>query len=270
MLSLFQDLARRLLVALTTPDGTAATIAPREQLLRDGCDCGASPQTVELVLSHFEYARLVIPAPGGLTLAHDKLISLWPTLQRWVDEESADRVLRSELHSDAQRWHVEKDASLLWKRVRFSRRTSRRDLSAALALARQRASALGDEIHKFIEASKRQDVEFMCSVAITVIIVLALVTWGTYGQWESAKNAAVAAGVAADQSRIDAQLAKAQANSANLEGCLQQLDAVRQDLRSPTRAVAVIPSGAAGPTKERHAAAVTGEPPAIGRALVHP
>jgi WD40 repeat protein/tRNA A-37 threonylcarbamoyl transferase component Bud32 len=84
--------ARRLLVRLVTPRRTRAVL-PRAELL-DGLPAGAAE-----VLARLTEARLVTamasahPAPS-YTLAHPSLVTGWPTLARWVEEESARRTRR--------------------------------------------------------------------------------------------------------------------------------------------------------------------------------
>ncbi|WP_437671883.1 nSTAND1 domain-containing NTPase [Sorangium sp. So ce131] len=107
------EAARAVLLSLTTPQGTRATRA-REELARSAGPAG------EEALEAFERARLIVAGEGGVTLAHDALISQWERLRAWVAEAREDRLLAEELDRDAARWHAAPREAPLWRGRRLA------------------------------------------------------------------------------------------------------------------------------------------------------
>ena len=70
------------------------------------------------MIAALEAARLIGREPGGMTLAHDALVTQWGRLRAWVAEARADRVLVEEIERDAERWQAD-DSAPLWKRRRL-------------------------------------------------------------------------------------------------------------------------------------------------------
>ncbi len=99
--------ARDVLLALTTPQGTRAR-GDAAALERLGGGLGRE------VIAALESARLVGREPGGVTLAHDALVTQWGRLRAWVAEARADRVLVEEIERDATLRRAD-DSAPLWK-----------------------------------------------------------------------------------------------------------------------------------------------------------
>jgi WD40 repeat protein len=110
--------ARRLLLALITPgDGTPDTRRPiRCAELREWPD----PE-VPVVLERLVRARLVIVDEENAELAHDALITGWPRLQRWI-EENRERMRQHRHLSEAARvWHEHgRDPGALYRGARLA------------------------------------------------------------------------------------------------------------------------------------------------------
>ena len=104
--------ARAVLLALTTPQGTRAARKMSELEVAAGPGRGA-------VIEAFERARLIVPGPGGVTLAHEALLTQWGKLRGWVAEAREDRLLAEELEHDAERWNRDPEAVPLWQRRRL-------------------------------------------------------------------------------------------------------------------------------------------------------
>jgi eukaryotic-like serine/threonine-protein kinase len=130
--------ARRVLLALTTPQGTRAT-RPRAELLDTA---GAGGQEAIRVL---EEARLITPGPYGMTLAHEALLTQWSTLRGWVAEARETRTLAAELESDAARWRASPTVAPLWRGHR---------LRAGEALRRRGEQAVSDDAEAFLKAGR--------------------------------------------------------------------------------------------------------------------
>ncbi len=104
--------ARAVLLALTTPQGTRAARKMAE------LKAAAGPGHADVIES-FERARLIVPGPGGVTLAHEALLTQWGKLRGWVAEAREDRLLAEELERDAEKWHADPEAVPLWQRRRL-------------------------------------------------------------------------------------------------------------------------------------------------------
>jgi len=104
--------ARAVLLALTTPQGTRAARKMSE------LKAAAGPGHAD-VIEAFERARLIVPGPGGVTLAHEALLTQWGKLRGWVAEAREDRLLAEELERDAEKWHTDPEAVPLWQRRRL-------------------------------------------------------------------------------------------------------------------------------------------------------
>jgi serine/threonine protein kinase/formylglycine-generating enzyme required for sulfatase activity len=93
--------ARRLLLALVTVERTSAR-RERKELLEGGTE--SASEALEILIE----ARLVVVGSGGegpvYELAHEALLSDWPTLRRWIEEESVAREASERLHRAAAEW----------------------------------------------------------------------------------------------------------------------------------------------------------------------
>jgi energy-coupling factor transporter ATP-binding protein EcfA2 len=131
------DLARRVLLALVTPQGTRQP-RPAADLARLG-----ERSEVEAVVEALRRARLLIDEDAGVTLAHEALLERWPRLRGWVEESRAERALAAALERSAEGWQQAREHDdLLWRGPR---------LAEALALA----APLSPVAQAFVTASRR-------------------------------------------------------------------------------------------------------------------
>jgi eukaryotic-like serine/threonine-protein kinase len=133
--------ARSVLLALTTPQGTRAARKMSELEAAAGPGHGA-------VIEAFERARLIVPGPGGVTLAHEALLTQWGKLRGWVAEAREDRLLAEELERDAEKWHSDPEAVPLWQRRR---------LVFASFLSRRGGVHLSPRALEFLKLSERAE-----------------------------------------------------------------------------------------------------------------
>jgi serine/threonine protein kinase len=129
--------ARRVLLAMTTPQGTRRTV-PQAELERLDALAPA-------VLERLARARLVVQETEGVTLAHEALLTQWGKLRGWINEAREDRLLAEAIERDAQEWDRAHDVERLWKRRR---------LVAAVDLAKKGHTELTETSRKFIEAGR--------------------------------------------------------------------------------------------------------------------
>jgi serine/threonine protein kinase len=133
--------ARSVLLALTTPQGTRAARKMADLAIAAGPTGGD-------VIESFERARLIVPGPGGVTLAHEALLTQWGKLRGWVAEAREDRLLAEELERDAEKWSTDHEAVPLWQRRR---------LVFASFLSRRGGVRLSPHALDFLRASGRAE-----------------------------------------------------------------------------------------------------------------
>jgi eukaryotic-like serine/threonine-protein kinase len=116
-----QEIARDILVGLTTSKGTRAR-RTRSDVLRPIRD----PQG-ESVLAALEKARLVVADEGLYTLAHEALLAQWPRLRAWIVATARARATAEEVEEAAERWRERGGTDLL---LRGAPLASARDVAA--------------------------------------------------------------------------------------------------------------------------------------------
>lgn len=161
----------------------------------------------EAVLDALARARLIALDAGTVELTHEALLSAWPRLRRWIDEDRAGLLIRQQLIEAAAAWERERrDAGVLYRGER---------LTAATAWAENRHDLpLDERSRQFLAASirnARRSARLRRS-AVAALCVLALM-------------ASVAAVVAIRQG-ADARAAR---DRASFQQILAEADAVRPD-----------------------------------------
>jgi WD40 repeat protein/serine/threonine protein kinase len=116
-----QRIARELFRRLVTPDGTRAA-ARRGELVGAGADADARGRVVEaLVTSRLLAARDAADGPDAtdgdaIELVHEALVTEWPRLRAWLDDDRADARLRHELREAARAWDARaRPRGMLWR-----------------------------------------------------------------------------------------------------------------------------------------------------------
>ncbi|WP_327364447.1 MULTISPECIES: nSTAND1 domain-containing NTPase [unclassified Streptomyces] len=129
-------------------DRTADTRAPRnpESLLSAARGThGIDRDAVAAVLHAFTRARLLTPYRDSVVITHETLISAWPRLRSWVDDDRAGNLLRQRLAQDADLWTRSRVANLLYRGNRLA------DARKAVTAAPPPGTA-----REFLAASQRQ------------------------------------------------------------------------------------------------------------------
>ncbi|MGW5675439.1 nSTAND1 domain-containing NTPase [Streptomyces sp. NPDC003860] len=110
--------ARRMLLRLITPGQGAQDTrrpAPRTEL------AAVESQEATTVLERLAHARLVTLDGDTADLAHEALITAWPRLRTWIDEERVRLVTHRRLTADADAWaELDRDASALYRGTRLA------------------------------------------------------------------------------------------------------------------------------------------------------
>jgi formylglycine-generating enzyme required for sulfatase activity len=131
--------ARRLVLRLVTPMGTRARRTAHELELGD-----ASSDALDALIN----GRLVVVHDGEpeptYELAHECLLTGWPTLRQWLDDDTADRAARERLAAAAAEWaRLGRNSEATWQGTR---------LAKAIALDPQ---TLSTDDRAFVFASQR-------------------------------------------------------------------------------------------------------------------
>ncbi|MEV6381857.1 helix-turn-helix domain-containing protein [Streptomyces sp. NPDC051773] len=133
--------ARRLLLRLITP-GEGAQDSRRPARRTELAGRGAEGDDAALVLDHLARARLVTLDDGTVDLAHEALITAWPRLRTWIDEDRELLHHHRRLTEAATTWlELNRDPGVLYRGSR---------LASAAQLTRISLSA-GEQ--EFLEAS---------------------------------------------------------------------------------------------------------------------
>ena len=106
-----QRTARTLFQRLVTPERTRAIVETAE--LRD-----ISPDIPRLVADLTEARLLTVHtrSAGAVELVHESLITSWPTLRRWLDENQDDAAYLAQVRAAAKQWDARGRApGLLWR-----------------------------------------------------------------------------------------------------------------------------------------------------------
>ncbi|MFD8994027.1 nSTAND1 domain-containing NTPase [Streptomyces abikoensis] len=199
-----REAARRVLLQLVNVagEGERETSRParRADLLDPEREANAKadaigPGNTAAVLEVFTRARLLTHDADRVELAHEVLLSTWPRLRRWVDDDRAGLHIHQRLAETAAAWEAEgRDSGLLYRGGRLA---AAREWAAAPG----RHTVLGSATRAFLDASvhhdgakrraKKRAVKRLRTLAsvLAVLLVLAL-TAGTvaFQQWRSAKS----------------------------------------------------------------------------------
>lgn len=145
-------IARRVLLRLTDL-GSDSVVTRRRVPMRE-LDGVGPPEAVQMVVDALVDARLLTATSDASTarvleFAHEALVTAWPRLARWIEEDRDGLRLQRRLTVAATEWDGGgRDADLLWR-------------GASLLRARDRAGALPDELtdleRDFLEASRDRE-----------------------------------------------------------------------------------------------------------------
>ncbi|WP_051854639.1 hypothetical protein [Streptomyces sp. NRRL B-1347] len=111
--------ARRVLLRLITPgDGTQDTRRPVDRAELDLADADGG---VALVLADLAAARLITLDDDTIDLAHEALITAWPRLRDWIEEERERLRTQRRLTEAARVWHESaRDPGTLYRGTRLA------------------------------------------------------------------------------------------------------------------------------------------------------
>ncbi|MFF9811685.1 WD40 repeat domain-containing protein, partial [Streptomyces coeruleorubidus] len=231
---------RRLLLRLVAPgDGTPDTRRPAERAELPGTGRDDTAEVVEALAG----SRLLTLDGGTVEIAHEALITAWPRLRGWIEEDRERLRVHRNLTEAAHAWQE------------LGREEGALSRGSRLAAAQEHFGGaqredLNDLEHAFLDASRDHEQKGrrryrLVLTAVTAALCLALVAAGlAVVQWQSAVTAQHLA-----QSR---QLAAQSGALLDSEPDLASLLAVHAYRTSPTReATAALYAAAALPLRKR-------------------
>ncbi|ATL32768.1 WD40 repeat domain-containing protein [Streptomyces formicae] len=170
--------ARRILLRLITPgQGAPDTRCPvnRSALQGRTTDAGET----DTVLDRLTRARLVTLDEDTVDLAHEALITAWPRLGAWLNEDRERLLLHRRLRQDTQTWEeLGKDSGSLYRGVRLAEAEEAFDGTAAgeLALAEAEFLAAGRAARARELRRRRSSTAFVAAIVVLSLIV-GVVAW---------------------------------------------------------------------------------------------
>ena len=196
------SVARRVLLAMTTPQGTRR-IVPQADLEK-------LDSLAPAVLEKLAEARLAVQEAEGVTLAHEALLTQWGKLKGWIGEAREDRLLAEAIERDAKEWASGHEAERLWKKRR---------LVAAQDLARKGDTELTETSRAFIgaaRAAERRGRLVLGAISVAVLLSAAGGTTAYVLKTKAAQRAAQAAQQQAETAQQRAEVAKKDADGQRL------------------------------------------------------
>jgi len=111
-----KDAARQVFTQLTviTPDGQLA----RRRCSRADLQSPGSPMAADIdaVIDTFSAHRLLVLGQDSVEISHDMLLQAWRQLRDWLGDDQVDRVLYSQVVTDAHTWDRNgRDSSYLYR-----------------------------------------------------------------------------------------------------------------------------------------------------------
>ncbi|GHH34695.1 nSTAND1 domain-containing NTPase [Lentzea cavernae] len=133
------------------------------------------------VLRRYVDARLVTADFDFVEISHEALLSAWPRLRKWIDEDRAGHRIRASLTTDTTRWHdADEDPGMLYRGQRLATALEWRDSAGAehrlsgLELRFLEHCTAAADAERFRERRNNR----VLRVLVSVLTVLALVAAG--------------------------------------------------------------------------------------------
>ncbi|MDT0342440.1 nSTAND1 domain-containing NTPase [Streptomyces litchfieldiae] len=229
-------IARRVLLRLITPgDGTPDTRRPTHRAELGTGD----PGDTELVIERLARARLITLDDNTVDLAHEALITAWPRLHTWVENDRERLRVHRGLTDDAHTWEThDRDPGLLYRGTRLTAAEEafppghRDELTATEGAFLTASTALRDQEQQRAARNTRR--LRALTAGLSGFLALALVATGIAFWQRQAAITAEDAAVAAQHAAQSRQLAALSGNLLDSDPELASLLAVRAYRTSPT------------------------------------
>lgn len=242
-----QELARGIFCQLTliSHDHKVSRRPVRRQEICDRLPDAGRP-AIDAILDKFAAERLITLDENKAQLTHDILLTAWPRLKEWLDEDRADLMLLAKLEDDAAQWRaLGKDDAFLYRGLRLAALQEFHDRAARESRYKFPADQ-GDFLDASTRAATRRSRTWR-AVAVAGVVLLVLAVTGLTIAVRAADNAAqqrdlamsgqlaaLSEGQDQDNPVLAAQLAAAAWQAAQTDQARESLLAV---LAQPVRAV---------------------------------
>ncbi|WP_028809106.1 AAA family ATPase [Streptomyces sp. 351MFTsu5.1] len=181
------------LVRLGEDTQTTRRRGTRRELAAESTDPGKTEESLEALVR----ARLVTLDAETVEITHEALLTAWPRLREWIDEDRSDHLLRQRIEEDGRFWEgSNRDSSLLYRGSRLEQ-------------ARTWAKSAGDtyltrSAVEFLAASVRlrRRTVLIARGAVSALVVLAMVAVGSAVVAWQQRNDAVFEQVVAEADRV--------------------------------------------------------------------
>lgn len=213
------SIARAILLRLVTPERTRVAVAVRE--LAALGPHGHAQKVIDVLVR----GRLLVADQDTVELVHETLISAWPTLRRWLDDEAGDARILADLAASARRW----DASSRPEGMLWSGEPARHAITLE-----QRGARLTELEAAFVAASRAvmqrsgRRRRALVAVAVVVLAAIAIIATASYFRVRASERAANESAERARAETVKAQAAEAAAQTAK--------EAAEDALRKVTKA----------------------------------
>ncbi|MEU6352409.1 AAA family ATPase [Streptomyces sp. NPDC047072] len=191
-----REAARLLLLRLVRlGEDTQATRrrGTRRRLAAESRDPGKTEESLEALVR----ARLVTLDAETVEITHEALLTAWPRLREWIDEDRGEHLLRQRLEEDGRSWEgANRDSSLLYRGSRLEQARSWAGSAGDTYLTRSAAEFLAASVRL------RRRTVWIGRSAVSALVVLAMVAVGSAVVAWQQRNDAVFEQVVAEADRV--------------------------------------------------------------------
>ncbi|MFI7499383.1 AAA family ATPase [Streptomyces sp. NPDC049687] len=165
----------------------------RRQLADESTDPGATEDSLEALVR----ARLVTLDAESVEITHEALLTAWPRLREWIDEDRSDHLLRQRLEEDGRAWEgSHRDSSLLYRGSRLEQAHTWAKSAGDTFLTRSAVDFLAASVRL------RRRTVLISRAAVSALVVLAIVAVGAAVVAWQQRNDAVFEQVVAEADRV--------------------------------------------------------------------
>ncbi|MFE3851866.1 AAA family ATPase [Streptomyces griseorubiginosus] len=165
----------------------------RRQLAAESTDPGKTEESLEALVR----ARLVTLDAETVEITHEALLTAWPRLREWIDEDRSDHLLRQRIEEDGRSWEgSNRDSSLLYRGSRLEQARSWAKSAGDTYLTRSAVEFLAASVRL------RRRTVLIARGAVSALVVLAMVAVGSAVVAWQQRNDAVFEQVVAEADRV--------------------------------------------------------------------
>jgi hypothetical protein len=206
-----RKLARALFLRLVTPENTRAIVDLDELVQLDSGN-------TERVVHHLVDARLLVLHSSDesdhstIEIVHESLVTSWPTLRRWLDEDHEDVAFMAQLRTTARQWNDRgRPVGMLWRgeAMEEARRWSRRHRGTLPVRERAYLDAVLTLANRSVRV-RRLAVTSVIIVLVAMVAAASIALLRIRASERRAKEQADIATTEADRARAAEQLNKQQ------------------------------------------------------------